>query len=269
VASGVDVQYYMFYSGGNPFINFDAAKYLLLNRTSNVFQFSGGSVAATGGISVTGNLIATGNVNAADINASGNVTVGGNQMLRWGALTTKNNMLMLYGAGTPTADSTNVYGLGVNPSVMRYNAPTGAAHVWYVNNTETMRIASTGHVGISVTPSAWISTVRAIQVGVGGSISTWDGSNGAVTLGSNWYDSGGATIRYINNAAAAYFSIADGAFAWAGNSAPPTGAGNAVTFATRMTLSSTGNLVVFGNINAVDANFSGDVAIGANDMVKW
>lgn len=97
-----------------------------------------------------------------------------------------------------------------------------------------------GHVGISTTPSAWVASVRAIQIGVGGSVSTWDGSNGSVTLGANLYDSGGAVIRYINSAAAGAFDIVAGAFTW--RTAPAGIAGAPITLTQAMTLTSAGRL---------------------------
>jgi hypothetical protein len=97
-----------------------------------------------------------------------------------------------------------------------------------------------GHVGISTTPSAWIASVRAIQIGVGGSVSTWDGSNGSVTLGANLYDAGSAVIRYINSAAAGAFDIVAGAFTW--RTAPAGIAGAPITFTQAMTLTSAGRL---------------------------
>ena len=97
-----------------------------------------------------------------------------------------------------------------------------------------------GHVGISTTPSPWVASVRAIQIGVGGSVSTWDGSNGSVTLGANLYDAGGAVIRYINSAAAGAFDIIAGAFTW--RTAPAGIAGAPITLTQAMTLTSAGRL---------------------------
>jgi len=105
---------------------------------------------------------------------------------------------------------------------------------------ERLRIAASGHVGISAIPSAWVSSVRAIQIGVGGSVSTWDGSNGSVTLGANLYDAGGAVIKYINSAAAGAFDIVAGAFSW--RTAPAGIAGNPITLTQAMTLTSAGSL---------------------------
>ena len=105
---------------------------------------------------------------------------------------------------------------------------------------ERLRIAASGHVGISTIPSAWVASVRAIQIGVGGSVSTWDGSNGSVTLGANLYDAGGAVIKYINSAAAGAFDIIAGAFTW--RTAPAGIAGDPITLTQTMTLTSAGSL---------------------------
>jgi len=123
---------------------------------------------------------------------------------------------------------------------------------------ERLRIAASGHVGISTIPSAWVSSVRAIQIGVGGSVSTWDGSNGSVTLGANLYDAGGAVIKYINSAAAGAFDIVAGAFSW--RTAPAGIAGNPITFTQAMTLTSAGSLGIGTSTNLSTLTVNGSFA---------
>ena len=255
-------QFYLSPNSNNPLINFDANDYLLYTRATNTLSFNTGGVQKAR-IDNEGNLVVAGNVNATDGNFSGTAA---------------------FADGTVTAPSIAHRG-DTNTGMWFPAADTLALST---AGFETVRVAPSGHVGISATPSAWTSTVRAIQIGSGGSASVWDGNSdanrGGLSLGSNWYDGGGGTIRSINNSAAAYFLISNGAFTWASNSAPTTGPGNAITFATRMTLSSTGNLVVAGtlaagaatvtslnagsglvqttgNVNAADGNYSGNVVV--------
>jgi hypothetical protein len=103
-----------------------------------------------------------------------------------------------------------------------------------------MRIDASGNLGLGVTPSAWLSTVRAIQLGSGGSISNWTGSGGHLILGANYYDAGAGVDRYINTAAASKFVVDTGSFGW--STAPSGTAGNAITFTQAMTLDASGNL---------------------------
>lgn len=53
---------------------------------------------------------------------------------------------------------TEFYGLGANSSVMRYQVPTGGAHVCYISSSERFRVHSTGFVGVNTpTPFARLS----------------------------------------------------------------------------------------------------------------
>jgi hypothetical protein len=116
---------------------------------------------------------------------------------------------------------------------------------------ETMRIVPSGHMGVNTIPSPWVSSVRAIQIGTGASVSCWDGSSGSVTLGANLYDSGSAIIRYINSAAAGAFGISGGAFTW--DTAAAGVAGADITFTRSMTLTAAGNLGIGTTAPAADA----------------
>jgi hypothetical protein len=132
---------------------------------------------------------------------------------------------------------------------------------------ERARIDSSGNLGLGVTPSAWLSTVRAIQLGSGGSISNWTGSSGHLILGANYYDAGAGVDRYINTAAASKFVVDTGSFGW--NIAPSGTAGNAITFTQAMTLSAGGNLLVgtTAAINVFSGTTDGVVLEGAGAVV--
>ena len=117
---------------------------------------------------------------------------------------------------------------------------------------------ASGNLGLGVVPSAWLSTVRAIQLGTGGSISNWTGSSGSLGLGANFYNDGSGAARYINTAAAAQFIVNTGSFSWF--TAPSGTAGQPITFTQAMTLDASGNLAVIGRINgAIIANDAGQI----------
>jgi hypothetical protein len=66
--------------------------------------------------------------------------------------------------------------------------------IFGTNSAERMRIASTGHVGISVTPSPWATGTTALQIGTTGTL--WNrASDGLFILGSNSYYNGSADIQ--------------------------------------------------------------------------
>jgi hypothetical protein len=119
-----------------------------------------------------------------------------------------------------------------------------------------MRIDSSGNVGIGVTPSAWSSSYKVLEIGSNSIV------NGLyVTLASNAYNNGTNWIYKTTNFASKYESNfnAGGIHAWF--NAPSGTAGNAITFTQAMTLDASGNLLVGTTSNAgsarVNVSFSG------------
>ena len=101
-----------------------------------------------------------------------------------------------------------------------------------------MRLDSSGNLGLGVTPSAWASTTKAIQIGSGAAIM---GSNYDAYFTSNYYFSSSTSLpTYIANGYAGQYAIASGAHKW--NIAPSGTAGTNITFTTAMTLDNSGNL---------------------------
>jgi hypothetical protein len=106
------------------------------------------------------------------------------------------------------------------------------------NDAEKMRIDSSGNVGIGVTPSAWNSIYKVLQVGTS-SISSSSTYNNA-TFSSNVFYNAGNSPRYIVSDYANIYGMDDGAHTWF--NAPSGTAGNAISFTQAMTLDSSGNL---------------------------
>jgi hypothetical protein len=105
------------------------------------------------------------------------------------------------------------------------------------NNLRATLDAS-GNLGLGVTPSAWGSNVKALQIGARMSVYN-DGSNNAL-FGNNTYFNGSDNY-YINTAPAARFYIeSTGQFIW--QQAPSGTAGNAISFTQAMTLDASGRL---------------------------
>jgi hypothetical protein len=98
-----------------------------------------------------------------------------------------------------------------------------------------LTLDASGNLGLSVTPSAWASSWRALQIGAGASLS----SSGAYTfLGQNFYNDG--ALKYISTGAASYYQQVSGAHSWF--TAPSGTAGTTITPTTAMTLDISGNL---------------------------
>jgi hypothetical protein len=103
-----------------------------------------------------------------------------------------------------------------------------------------MRIDSSGNVGVGVTPSAWLSTYKSIDILAQASVFA---ASNSLFLGNNVYVASGGVLTYKATNFAAYSSINNaGAFTW--NSAPSGTAGTAATFTQAMTLDASGNLLV-------------------------
>jgi len=112
----------------------------------------------------------------------------------------------------------------------------------YTNGSERARIDSSGNLGLGVTPSAWASNIRALQIkagGLTGALSVTD--SGAYIVSLNEYLSGGLNLYTANGFASRYQQVS-GAHAWL--TAPSGTAGNAISFTQAMTLDASGNLLV-------------------------
>jgi len=108
-------------------------------------------------------------------------------------------------------------------------------------NTTAVTIDTSQNVGVGVTPSAWSTSYKAMQIGRVGAI--WSGTSGNdVYMSSNFYYDG-TNNKYITTNYASYFSQnGGGLFSW--NIAPSGTAGTNATFTQAMTLDASGNFLL-------------------------
>ena len=101
-------------------------------------------------------------------------------------------------------------------------------------------INSSGNLGLGVTPSAWGSTWKALQISNWVSLGAETSTTGECTLLQNAYASGASTFNYIGSFAATRYTLQNSVHKWF--TAPSGTAGNAISFTQAMTLDASGNL---------------------------
>lgn len=154
-----------------------------------------------------------------------------------------------FGATTPSGNSSNVdFGAGridfsgnSTHGLTFYTSPstaTGAARTW----TPRMTLDSSGNLGLGVTPSAWGTIFKPIQLGNGFAYvaGRTDGVR-QVWLGANSYYNGTNWVYGLSQPASQYYQ-SDGAHIW--NTAASGTAGTAVSFTQAMTLDASGRLII-------------------------
>jgi hypothetical protein len=116
---------------------------------------------------------------------------------------------------------------------------------------EVARFDSSGNFGLGVTPSAWASNYKAIQLPNGASLAATTNVN-RTYLYNNVYQPSGSPV-YVNSDFATYQVQLNGQFQW--HLAPSGTAGNTASFTQAMTLDASGNLLVGTTSTAGNAGF--------------
>jgi len=164
----------------------------------------------------------------------------------------------LVGALSGTSISSNsdffVYS---DASTTQFGNEANKALVFFTNSTEQIRLDTSGNLGLGVTPSAWRSATKAIQVNTGASFQGYNnGTTVATTVGSNMYFNSSDQGIYLNTQAASYYAQFSGQHTW--YNAPSGTSGTVISFTQAMTLNNSG---------ALGFNLSGSPSYGTTGQV--
>ncbi len=171
-------------------------------------------------------------------------------------------------ATTGTASATKIIPTGGSATGNGMYLPASNTLAWSNNGSETMRLDSTGNLGLGVTPSAWGSYSGAMDFKGGGALGAF---NSSTALFCNSYYNGTSFI-YKASTSAGFYQIAGNQHQWY-NAASGT-AGNAITFTQAMTLDASGNLLVGtttarNRLTVVSGAGSNPPALGTNGGVTY
>jgi len=200
----------------------------------------------------------------------GSYTSGGNTLSRTTVLASSNSgSLVNFGAGSKDVFVTQpaeraLYvasaGTGLESKVTAFTN----GGIVYASSTSALSTGSAlvfdgTNLGVGVTPSAWASSWRAIQItgtsgNSGGSIYTnAGGTTGQIGIAQNWYWNGTNNLYLATAAASDYYQYA-GTHVW--RNASSGTAGNTVTLTQAMTLDASGNLGVGTTLSTSDGTLT-------------
>ena len=184
-----------------------------------------------------------------------------------------------------TASGNAAYEIGVGGVAQAYLAADSSNVYFQVANTtsplrvftggaERLRLDSSGNLGLGVTPSAWGSGYRTLQIS---SSASFQGNTGvSAFVGNNCYNDG-TNWKYITSAASVGTQLfglnpnGSGGFAW--SQAASGTAGNTISFTQAMTLDASGNLgigatSVQGGMNLEKSSSANTVAAAASIILS-
>lgn len=154
-----------------------------------------------------------------------------------GTMTVTGSASVVFAAGTAGAPSISA----VSDSNTGIFFPAADTIAFTEGGTESLRIDSGGNLGLGVTPSAWNTAGRAIEVGKLGNAVYSTAANTRYDTSNAFLNSSG-DFKYAANGNATSYVQFNGTHAW--NTAASGTAGDTVTFTTAVTLTAAGDFFI-------------------------
>ena len=173
------------------------------------------------------------------IDSSGNVGIGTSSPTALAANYTTVDIRGSTGGALRFGNTTNSAYMYSDSNETNIATATNQRMIFSINTAEKMRLDTSGNLGLGVTPSAWSTVGKSIEIGNEGN-AIWGNGNATLHMVSNAYFNSG--WKYAGSNLAASYSIQDGLHRWF--NAPTGTAGNAITFTQAMTLDANGRLGV-------------------------
>ena len=255
-------------------------------KTTGSVLAGGGAPASGAGVTLTYNGT-TGNIysydwgtstykaiglngNSVDISAAGNTQitfgVNGSEQMRLtstglgiGTSSPSTKLTVHAGAdgdvGFFRGGSTRQVQIGTSSTAGYINTDNGSAGLELrTNGTARATIDTSGNLGLGVTPSAWLSTIAALQMKNGAAFyGQPSGSSGDAGMSANQYINTSGNRIYIANGYATFYDQKgdSGVHRWF--NAPSGTAGNTITFTQALSLTAAGNLLLGGTSDPTSA----------------
>jgi hypothetical protein len=132
-----------------------------------------------------------------------------------------------------------IYGNGATASSLYYEVPSGQNHYFGIADVTKMTLDSSGNLGLGVTPSAWVSGAKAMQIN---SLTLAERNSVEAYTGHNFYYDSTNSPRRVSSGYSSRMGFYQGQVFW--DTAGTSSAGNPISFTQAMTLDASGNLGV-------------------------
>jgi len=222
------------YALANAYVNGGIYKYKASTYASLALQTAGQHQWYTAPSGIAGNTITF--TQAMTLDNNGNLGIGTTSPSSYGKLSVWGGNIFVQsttpGTGSKITLADNLFSVSLESSPV-----AGASNMLFrTGSTLQMTLDQNGNLGLGITPSAWGSVIKALDINFAGAIGA---SSNAIEMYLNSYYNG-TNFIYKNTGVATKYEQSLGAHKW--YNAPSGTGGATISFTQAMTLDSSGNL---------------------------